>query len=826
MGVENRDTPEDHHRSTAALRRRVLHLSNELRQAIRRADEATDLDREHICSLESLEMMCANQGREIGYYRTEVSRLREERDNLQASLESDRVVSMEPSSTAPEISALEAQIADLNHSLDRRIDQIRHLEAHIDDLARDRGNLESTIHHLASEMAQAGGEILDLQQANRDLDREREDAESTLSEPEESLRRTRSELDRVEAELLLSRSDRTDRGSSGLDPQSRPADLPPTGPTQADLDQIVRERDSLQDQIRARDVEILSAQRTLGLLQSDLAAHRARSASDTTRLQTLEGDLTRARHDVEVAQKAYADRERTITENQAQIRTLSQDLGKVVRERDALRHEYTAAFQRLTSISATIGAPPPQTQLRLDPGSDTDQPAGGIPRSPSAETSGSENQYVDTSKSKRSRSRSNSPSPSRPQKKRSVPLEADDGSMNEEDESEFDLGGGIRWRKIVIEVGSASDEEEEEEEENAEVADDLYEAQTLMTISQSRSEARRRDHASPQRRSAGGSGGSPDGSNGSDSDTGSGGQGNGAGPTGVAGPASPPSGRQPRRITFVPQVPFPEDRCIPGRRIARAMAAADIDPWIESRLANQTLITMTVNFLFPILPFRPEWIFPHRPTIYTSPTTPAFCGHLITEANVKALQAAEPWRVIRKTLPPISFEADVGGRLGIFIRQYRDFEASELIAYWESTHKFPITAAMITQSPWLGSFAKQRNNRSSHAGNRWKRMLLTLIQAMIEGWCDLDQLLDPFFPKRTDELAWYPGIEARRANLADPQLNRREPADLLEALVETDTADPWRNHYRDHTADHPARHLPHLDRKFFGLQVAQPPASS
>ncbi|POM67686.1 Hypothetical protein PHPALM_16268 [Phytophthora palmivora] len=621
--------------------------------------------------------MCANQGREIGHYRTEVSRLREERDNLQASLESDRVVSMEPSSVAPEISALVVQIADLNHSLDRWIDEIRHLEAHIDDLARDRGDLESTIHHLASEMEQAGGEILDLQQANRDLDREREDAESTLSATEESLRRTRSELDRVEAELLLSRSDRTDRGSSDPDPQSRQAYPLSTGPTQADLDQIVRERNSLQDQIRARDAEILSAQRTLGLLQSDLAAHRARSASDTTRLQTLEGDLTHP----------------------------------------------------------------------IASGSDTDQPAGGIPRSPSAETSGSEDQDADASGSKRSRSRSSSPSPSRPQKKRSVPVEAKDESMEEEGESEFDLGE-------VIEVGSGSDEEEEEEEENAEVADDLYEAQTLIAISQSRSEARRRDHG----RSIGGSGGSPGGSDGSDSDTGSGGQGNGSGPTGGSGPANPPPGRQPPRITSVPQVPFPEGRCIPGRRIVRVMAAADIDPWIESRLANQTLIAMTVNFLFPILPFRPDWMFPHRPTIYTSPTAPAFCGYLITEANVKALQAAEPWQVIRNTLPPISFEADVGGRLGVFLRQYRDFEASELIAYWESTHKFPITTSMIAQSPWLGSFAKQRNNRRSHAGNRWKRMLLTLIQAMIEGWCDLDLLLDPFFlhfPKRTDEVALW-----------------------------------------------------------------------
>ncbi|POM72580.1 Hypothetical protein PHPALM_10677 [Phytophthora palmivora] len=576
IGGSTGGSPEHLRRSVVALRRRVLRLSDDLRLATRRADEAVDRNREHVCSLESLEMMCATQGREVGRYRAEFIR-----DALQSSLESDRI--LEPPQPAPEISALEAQIVDLNRDLDRRSDEIHQLEAHIDDLCQDRGRLESTIRHLTSEMTQAGGEILDLQQANHDLDRSREDAESALSATEESLRRTRSELDRVEAELLLSRSDRADRESSGFDPQSSQANPQSMGPTQADLDQITRERDSLRDQIRARDVEILSAQRTLGLLQSDLAAHRARSTSDTTRLQTLEGDLTRARNDVDVAQKAYADRERTITENQAQIRTLSRDLGKVVRERDALRHEYTAAFQRLTSISATIGAPPPQTQLRLDPGSDTDQPAGGIPRSPSAETSGS-------------------------------------------------------------------------------------------------------------------------GSDDSNSDAGSGDQGNGSGPTGGSGPANPPPGHRPPRITFVPQVPFPEGRCIPGRRIVRVMAAADIDPWIESRLANQTLITMTVNFLFPILPFRPDWIFPHRPTIFTSPTAPAFCGHLITEANVKALQAAEPWRVIRNTLPPISFEADVGGRLGIFLRQYRDFEASELIAYWESTHKFPITAAMIAHGlmKWLG----------------------------------------------------------------------------------------------------------------------------
>ncbi|POM62540.1 hypothetical protein PHPALM_28298 [Phytophthora palmivora] len=202
------------------------------------------------------------------------------------------------------------------------------------------------------------------------------------------------------------------------------------------------------------------------------------------------------------------------------------------------------------------------------------------------------------------------------------------------------------------------------------MADDLYEAQTLMAISQYRSEARRRDDASPQRRSVGGSGGS-------NSDAGSGDQDNGPGPTGGSGPANPPpwTPTSPDRFRFSGPVPLG-----PLYTWSADCAGDDVNPWMESRLANQTFITMSVNILSPILPFRPDWIFPNRPTIFTSPAAPAFFGPLITEANFKALQAFEPCHVMRNTLPPITFEPYVGCRLGIFIRQYRDFEATELIA--------------------------------------------------------------------------------------------------------------------------------------------------
>ncbi|OWZ11190.1 hypothetical protein PHMEG_00015826 [Phytophthora megakarya] len=72
--------------------------------------------------------------------------------------------------------------------------------------------------------------------------------------------------------------------------------------------------------------------------------------------------------------------------------------------------------------------------------------------------------------------------------------------------------------------------------------------------------------------------------------------------------------------------------------------------------------------------------------------------------------------------------------------------------------------------------------------------------------------------------AWYPGIEARSANIADPQLNRREPADLIEALAECDTADPWRTHYRLHHAGHPARRIARLAGKFSNMADLNPNA--
>ncbi|KAG4241389.1 hypothetical protein PC116_g10667 [Phytophthora cactorum] len=133
------------------------------------------------------------------------------------------------------------------------------------------------------------------------------------------------------------------------------------------------------------------------------------------------------------------------------------------------------------------------------------------------------------------------------------------------------------------------------------------------------------------------------------------------------------------------------------------------------------------------------------------------------------------------------------------------------MALWERIHKFPIPQPKIAK--WLADFNKKRGNRLSHAGADWKKILVIFILTMQDCWCNLDLRLDPFFahlPKHHDKVIWFPGVASRRANLADPTLHRSEPATLMEALGECNTADPWRNHFRDTPVQHPAHHIPRL----------------
>ncbi|OWY97012.1 hypothetical protein PHMEG_00032562 [Phytophthora megakarya] len=333
----------------------------------------------------------------------------------------------------------------------------------------------------------------------------------------------------------------------------------------------------------------------------------------------------------------------------------------------------------------------------------------------------------------------------------------------------------------------------------------MFEEDTLRAIAQSRSAQRRRDHASPRRTGGGGGGDPGDDEPGDDDDD-------------IPNPpADRPAGDRPPNPAMLPQDPLADNLCIPGR--SRVFPAADIDPWILDDLCRWSIMTMTVDLFATALPFRPEWIYSHHTPRSRPPSAADYCAHLITADNLEALLNESPWEILGggNVPDPICFEILVGGRLGVFLDEYSQLELRDLIVYWESTHKLPITKRMCADDPRLTALCKARNNRRSHAGDRWHRILPIFVLAIQEGWCDLDLLLDPFFlhfPKRSDEVTWYPGIEARRAG-------RPDPANLIEALAECDEADPWRNHYRTSAADHPAHRIPRLVEKFFGMESAR-----
>ncbi|KAF4132799.1 hypothetical protein GN958_ATG18010 [Phytophthora infestans] len=346
------------------------------------------------------------------------------------------------------------------------------------------------------------------------------------------------------------------------------------------------------------------------------------------------------------------------------------------------------------------------------------------------------------------------------------------------------------------------DDESPEDSEEARTAEEALEEDTRRALSQSRSEARRRSLSTPPPQVAGtaGSGGATAGSAiRVDSDGGSGSDGGRGSPRGGGLLGSGEGGRlvadlpdlveggrlmvvdlQDRPMVAVPQdrpwwripgiahgggspgsvlipappnsslpgmlpvAPFgPDAAFIPGRRAPVAFAARDIEPWSAKKLNRVAIISMKITVLFPELPFRAEWIFPR-----TADAIPraGYVDSLITRPLVEELTSAAPWDTLVTTpVDPVSFRGDVRGRLGVFVRAFRDFASKHRVAIWEGTHRFPISRNQLQGSTWLSNFNKQRGNRRSHAGRAWKRVLVILVLAIQDGWCDVDILLDPSF---------------------------------------------------------------------------------
>ncbi|GMF22414.1 unnamed protein product [Phytophthora fragariaefolia] len=246
---------------------------------------------------------------------------------------------------------------------------------------------------------------------------------------------------------------------------------------------------------------------------------------------------------------------------------------------------------------------------------------------------------------------------------------------------------------------------------------------------------------------------------------------------------------------------IPRDRWIPGYHGSVNFSIADVDPWPVHTVRQLSVRDLTVSKLFHVWCRPPLWLFPQRVPV---PSPGTWYSELITEANIVALYQIRPWTVLQRVIPPRSF--DISGWFTECMRLYVAFEGESLQAYWDATHKLPISKAMKADDPFMAQFWLDRKQRRSRLGPKWQTLLKHLLAGMVAGHCDLDLLLDPFFlhlPRTSEHGFWYPGLGASRA-----------PADLVQALSIVDAANPWRNQYRTNPNDHPGYHIVRLDGNF------------
>uniref|UniRef100_A0AAV1TU08 Uncharacterized protein n=1 Tax=Peronospora matthiolae TaxID=2874970 RepID=A0AAV1TU08_9STRA len=213
--------------------------------------------------------------------------------------------------------------------------------------------------------------------------------------------------------------------------------------------------------------------------------------------------------------------------------------------------------------------------------------------------------------------------------------------------------------------------------------------------------------------------------------------------------------------------------------------------------------TMTIELLFHHYSKPRNFLFPFY-NHGRAPPTGTWASGLISRLHIEALYATAPWDNVIVPVNPISFT--MTGWYRDMSHRYLELESTHRQALWESTHAFPILPAQRRSERFMQTFWRQRKQRRSRFGARWKNFLKMILSGMIAGHCDLDILLDPFFlhyPRPHEDRVWYPGLG-----------HSNDPADLLGALDMADQENPWRNQFRNAYWDHPGLQVPRLQDKF------------
>ena len=179
---------------------------------------------------------------------------------------------------------------------------------------------------------------------------------------------------------------------------------------------------------------------------------------------------------------------------------------------------------------------------------------------------------------------------------------------------------------------------------------------------------------------------------------------------------------------------------------------------------------------------------------------------LISSAQTTSLYSQEPWKILDQSIEPISFR--VTWCFKELVETYRAFKDRHRQALLKSTHLTSISSRQRKADPELAEFCEARRQRRSRSGHSSKFVLRFILQGMIDGYCDLDILLDPLFshfPASSEKILWCPGLECKTTKIPN----------LMTALSLADSVEPWRNLYRSAIAKHPGSLITRISGKFF-----------
>ncbi|OWZ00458.1 hypothetical protein PHMEG_00028346 [Phytophthora megakarya] len=133
--------------------------------------------------------------------------------------------------------------------------------------------------------------------------------------------------------------------------------------------------------------------------------------------------------------------------------------------------------------------------------------------------------------------------------------------------------------------------------------------------------------------------------------------------------------------------------------VVRVFTSAEIFPWGPNIVGPVPIIsTLTKS-----LPIPSGFLYHARMPL------------LITDANVLALLARQPWLVLRNRPTPLMFDHNLhrcaNTPLWRIAVSYAGLEADHLLVYWESTHYLEITKAMCASDPDLQNYHHDRRQR-------------------------------------------------------------------------------------------------------------------